>query len=138
MLKVNLSCEPNEGWPAWVLWPILYLFGTFIKVNQCSSNTPIHKAYRAGRVLQIPAYQNAPLLHPSKANLPSKEWPLVIFSHALGGSRTAYSQFCSKVAASGRVVIALEHRDGTGTIALPSSWNPRNDENMFYLREDHI
>lgn len=106
------------GWPAWVLWPIVYLFGFFIK---------------------IPAYHNAPLLHPSKSKQPLTQWPLVVFSHGLGGSRTAYSQFCSRVAASGRVVIALEHRDGTGTIALPSTWSPRSvKENIYYLREDDI
>jgi len=43
-----------------------------------------------------------------------------IFS-CLGGSRTAYSQFCSYLAASGNVVLAVEHRDGTGAVCMPRS-----------------
>ncbi|KAJ7498747.1 platelet-activating factor acetylhydrolase, isoform II-domain-containing protein [Mycena latifolia] len=77
------------GVPVWLLWPVVYLFGT---------------------VLKIPVYPNAPLLRPGDDR---KQWPLVIFSHGLGGSRTAYSQLCSELAASGRVVLAVEHRDGT-------------------------
>ncbi|KAH6915134.1 platelet-activating factor acetylhydrolase, isoform II-domain-containing protein [Coprinopsis sp. MPI-PUGE-AT-0042] len=106
------------GWPAWILWPVVYLFGSLVK---------------------IPAYRNAPLLHPSRSDWSTEQWPLVIFSHGLGGSRTAYSQFCSRVAATGRVVIALEHRDGTGTIAIPGTWSSKSEqEHMYYLREEDI
>jgi platelet-activating factor acetylhydrolase len=63
----------------------------------------------------------------------------VIFSHGLGGSRTAYSQFCSRLAATGRVVLALEHRDGTGTIAIPGTWTTKAEqEHMYYLREEDV
>ncbi|KAG2013287.1 hypothetical protein CC2G_010216 [Coprinopsis cinerea AmutBmut pab1-1] len=110
-----------QGLPVWVLWPVVYLFGSLIK---------------------MPTYLNAPLLSPKKAEYHRPQWPLVIFSHGLGGSRTAYSQLCSRLAASGRVVLAVEHRDGTGTTTMPRSWNVDGNKSeprtLLYLREADI
>ncbi|KAF9569098.1 hypothetical protein CPC08DRAFT_732375 [Agrocybe pediades] len=113
------------GIPSWILWPIVYLFGAFLKV--------------------MPAYPGAPLLNPANCPKDDKEpisrWPLVIFSHGLGGSRTAYSQFCSNLAASGKVVLAIEHRDGTGVMTMPRSWDGENKvqtKSVFYYREGDI
>ncbi|KAF8195710.1 platelet-activating factor acetylhydrolase, isoform II-domain-containing protein [Mycena galopus ATCC 62051] len=61
-----------------------------------------------------------------------KQWPLVFFSHGLGGSRTAYSQLCSEMAAAGKVVLAVEHRDGTAPACTTRT------RTMLYCREDDV
>ncbi|KAK1233311.1 hypothetical protein PQX77_003537 [Marasmius sp. AFHP31] len=107
----------GSTWITWgVLAPLVYVFGRFI---------------------QIPVYPNVPLLNPETSD--KKQWPLVIFSHGLGGSRTAYSQICSRIAASGRVVLAIEHRDGTATSCQTRSWDADGkctQKPIFYLPKD--
>ncbi|KAI0144601.1 hypothetical protein GGR57DRAFT_327155 [Xylariaceae sp. FL1272] len=56
----------------------------------------------------------------------STPFPVVIFSHGLGGSRTYCSGVCGEMASNGFVVVAVEHRDGSGArsfVNLP----PRGD-----------
>ncbi|KAA8573451.1 hypothetical protein EYC84_005036 [Monilinia fructicola] len=62
----------------------------------------------------IPVRKNAPLLKPTTSN---NRWPVMIFSHGLGGSRNAYSHIVGSVASHGMIVIASEHRDGSTPIS---------------------
>ncbi|KAL3423294.1 platelet-activating factor acetylhydrolase [Phlyctema vagabunda] len=72
--------------------------------------------------ISIPVRENAPLLEPTTSN---KRWPVVIFSHGLGGSRNAYSHLVGSLASHGVIVVAPEHRDGSTPISfirdIPSS-----------------
>lgn len=65
----------------------------------------------------IPARRDAPLLCPPDGRenqAPSGgRWPVLIFSHGLGGSKNAYSHICGSLASYGMVVMAPEHRDGS-------------------------
>lgn len=68
---------------------------------------------------------------PGEAEMPC--FPLLIFSHGLGGTRTTYSSLCGEFASYGFVVIAMEHRDGSGPrtyINLPKGNEQANDDNV--------
>lgn len=48
----------------------------------------------------------------------SRGWPLALFSHGLGGSLAAYTLLCMDAASYGRVVVAVEHHDGSAVVAF--------------------
>jgi platelet-activating factor acetylhydrolase len=85
-----------------------------------------------GSLLGIPAAPAPPLAPPSvrapahglggtgpeesAAGGAPEKMPLVLFSHGLGGTRTAYAWHCCALASSGRLVAALEHSDETACV----------------------
>ena len=48
-------------------------------------------------------------------------WPLVIFSHGLGGCASMYVQICAQLASFGYIIVAIEHEDGSGCHAQTAS-----------------
>lgn len=67
----------------------------------------------------IPAIENAVPLQAS--SLPAGaggKMPVMVFSHGLGGSRNAYSQWCGSMASYGIFVAAIEHRDGSAPTSI--------------------
>lgn len=65
--------------------------------------------------ITIPVHHNADLLEPPTQ---SKRWPVMLFSHGLGGSRNSYSHICGSLASHGIVVVAPDHRDGSSPISF--------------------
>lgn len=78
--------------------------------------------------VSIPVLKNAPLLKPATSN---SRWPVLLFSHGLGGSRNAYSHLVGSIASHGVIVIAPEHRDGSAPVSyirdVPST-NPLDEK----------
>lgn len=64
----------------------------------------------------IPAIRDAKLLEPPSET--NGRWPVMIFSHGLGGSRNAYSHICGSLASHGLVVVAPDHRDGSAPVSF--------------------
>lgn len=64
--------------------------------------------------ISIPVVKDAPLLAPNTSN---NRWPVMVFSHGLGGHRNAYSHLVGSIASHGVIVIAPEHRDGSTPIS---------------------
>ena len=58
-----------------------------------------------------------------------KKWPVVVFSHGIGCSRTMYSQVCYDMASYGMIVAATEHREGSACMSCYYSSTPENDTN---------
>ncbi|KAI4953396.1 hypothetical protein J4E91_002243 [Alternaria rosae] len=65
--------------------------------------------------ISMPVHQNAELLAPPPK---SDRWPVMMFSHGLGGTRNAYSHICGSLASHGIVVVAADHRDGSSPLAI--------------------
>lgn len=83
--------------------------------------------------MKFPAYLNTPLEHPTS------KYPMIIFSHGLAGTRTTYSQYCSALASEGYVVLAIEHRDGSGpSVMLPPEEGSKEPRALQYIRHSEL
>ena len=82
---------------------------------------------------RIPATRDTPLLDPESE---SKQWPVALFSHGLGGTYNAYSYLCGNLASCGMVVFAIEHRDGSAPITVVNCEN-NTREPIYYNRISH-
>jgi hypothetical protein len=71
-----------------------------------------------GATVKLAGQWNAPLISEDKQGTESSpQLPLVIFSHGLAGQRTTYSLLCLELASKGFFVVAIEHADGTASVA---------------------
>jgi hypothetical protein len=51
----------------------------------------------------------------------SNKFPLILFSHGLGGNMELYTELCAMIASYGYIVVAIEHEDGSASYAASAS-----------------
>jgi pimeloyl-ACP methyl ester carboxylesterase len=81
--------------------------------------------------------------HPLASTTPLEgRFPVIVFSHGLGGSCDYYSKACSDMAAHGFIVVALEHEDGSASYAAKQDGHEIEYRsppiNMQYTRSEVI
>jgi dienelactone hydrolase len=63
--------------------------------------------------------------HIDAAPIPDQQFPIVVFSHGLGGCMELYTQLCRQISSCGFFVVAMEHEDGSGCYA-ENEWNDKD------------
>lgn len=82
----------------------------------------------------IPAHRNAKLLQPDEK---ISKWPVMVFSHGLGGSRNAYSFILGSLASYGIIIIAVDHRDKSAPISYIRATEQSPARIVRYQRYSH-
>jgi len=112
---LNIISSMCFNWPSWapdseyLLLPI---------IRKCLNPTTFHHVFNVGwsifgERLTLPLLPDA-----EPAPSPREGWPVVVFSHGMGCTRASMSQLCYQLASQGVVVVALEHREGSGSISF--------------------
>ncbi|KAK6167477.1 hypothetical protein SNE40_021496 [Patella caerulea] len=101
----------DRQWPLWLPRKqyghgYVYFLGRNIKTFGKFFNWYVGDVY-------VPALSQAPVL-----KMDNMKYPVIILSHGLGGNRTTYSTLCCELASHGFVVAAIEHSDGSASMAL--------------------
>ncbi|WAR17931.1 PAFA2-like protein [Mya arenaria] len=99
--------------------------GTFFRIFYPTEKTDIFYGHGYAKFLRCnPRDVYIPVLWQAPVLAGDRKFPLVVFSHGLGGNRTAYSTYCTELASQGFVVAALEHKDGSASMT-------------YHLKTDH-
>ncbi|KAI9507512.1 platelet-activating factor acetylhydrolase, isoform II-domain-containing protein [Russula earlei] len=117
------------GISQFLLWPLFFLFGSCIQVPALLKVSPL-------RTNRSPSMDPVP--ESMGQSMSQAPWPLIIFSHGLGGGATTYSKLCTHLASSGKVVLAMEHRDGTSPISRPRSERTGELSSQLYIPSDQV
>ncbi|KAI4251462.1 MAG: hypothetical protein LQ352_004842 [Teloschistes flavicans] len=119
--RIFYPCEPPTKPPKSVYWlpdpqhEYLGAYTRFLGASRRLSgflrNLPF---FRILSYTTIPAISNATILQAPTKN---KRWPVMVFSHGLGGTKNAYSHLLGSISSHGVVVIAADHRDGSAPLS---------------------
>ncbi|KAL8726010.1 MAG: hypothetical protein Q9181_006207 [Wetmoreana brouardii] len=119
--RIFYPCEPPAKPPKPVYWlpdPQHEYLGAYVRFLGASRrlsgflrNLPF---FHILSYIALPAIRNATLLQAPTKN---KRWPVMVFSHGLGGTKNAYSHLLGSLSSHGVVVIASDHRDGSAPLS---------------------
>ncbi|MCJ1469995.1 hypothetical protein MMC07_008640 [Pseudocyphellaria aurata] len=98
----------------------------------CASFLPISSLVSG---ITIPALRDAPLSEPG---INSKRWPVMVFSHGLGGTKNAYSHLAGSLSSHGVVVIAPEHRDGSAPTSIIRNMDGTTHRTVDFISLPHV
>lgn len=131
--RIFYPCESPSQTPKPVRWlpsPQRAVLGAYARFLGAGPYSATAFSYLPNAIYRtvIPALRDAPL---KPAPTSSGKWPVMVFSHGLGGNRNSYSHIPGSLASHGLVVIAPEHRDGSAPIthirASPATEKAGND-----------
>ncbi|KAL7748581.1 hypothetical protein RI367_005992 [Sorochytrium milnesiophthora] len=133
-VRIFYPCEPDESLhrPHWLGKHEAIGYGDFVKLPRAVSWSLFNTTFAFTR---LPAYLNArlaaarPAADGETASPQPPKFPVMVFSHGLGGCKGSYSYFCGDYASRGFVVMAVEHRDRSACISLS-----RGKEQVTYQR----
>ena len=109
------------GLPQWVA-VLFFLITTWFTKIPASPNANIAAHWPPQSHSRQGGYETKDKKADSPDERPGKPaFPLMVFSHGMGGSRTAYSSLCGEFASYGFIVCAVEHRDGSGARTIVNS-----------------
>lgn len=84
-----------------------------------------------GGDVYVPAlWQHAPLNS-------RRRYPVVIFSHGIGGNRTCNTTVCCELASQGYIVAAVEHRDGSASMTYQLKEDMQETVNVLHSNPMH-
>jgi platelet-activating factor acetylhydrolase len=85
----------------------------------------------------IPGETDAPLLDSDEHDGSWQRFPVMVFSHGMASSRTDYTNYLGELASRGRIIAAIEHRDGSSPGSLIRV-NGHPDRRRLVLRESDV
>ncbi|OEU19515.1 hypothetical protein FRACYDRAFT_235572 [Fragilariopsis cylindrus CCMP1102] len=70
-----------------------------------------------------------------ESNNTINKFPLLLFSHGLGGNMELYTELCAMIASYGYIVVAIEHEDGSASYAASSASSASFDDDEKKVKE---